>query len=124
MRSCPTDSRVLNRIEELTEVNREIENRIHELEGLTEANALSDMEFDLLRQKLTTFSESIDGMSVEEKRSAVRSVVRRVIWDGSNAHVVLLGSEGPEEYGPGPASDVDRGAFPNAANSHWGECSK
>lgn len=116
--------RVAQRVDELTETNREIEERIRELEGLTAENVLNAVEFDLLRQKLTTFSESIDGMSVEEKRSAVRSVVRRVIWDGSNAHVVLLGSEGPEEYGPGPASDVDRGAFPNAANSHWGECSK
>ena len=91
--------RVLNRIEELTEVNRGIENRIHELEGLTEANALSDMEFDLLRQMLSMFRANIDEMSIEEKRAAIRTVVRKVIWDGVNAHVVLFGAdEGEIEF--------------------------
>ena len=85
--------RVLKRIEELTETNREVENRIHELEGLTSANSLSDMEFDLLRQMLSMFRTNIDGMSVEEKRAAIRTVVRKVIWDGVNAHVVLFGAE-------------------------------
>ena len=91
--------RVLKRIEELTETNREIENRIHELEGLTSANSLSDMEFDLLRQMLSMFRTNIDGMSVEEKRAAIRTVVRKVIWDGVNAHVVLFGAdEGEIEF--------------------------
>ena len=91
--------RVLKRIEELTETNREVENRIHELEGLTSANSLSDMEFELLRQMLSMFRTNIDGMSVEEKRAAIRTVVRKVIWDGVNAHVVLFGAdEGEIEF--------------------------
>ena len=91
--------RVLKRIEELTETNREIENRIHELEGLTSTNALSDGEFDLLRQMLSVFQTNIDEMSVEERRAAIRTVVRKVIWDGVNAHVVLFGAEeGEIEY--------------------------
>ena len=91
--------RFLKRIEELTETNREVENRIHELEGLTSANFLSDGEFDLLRQMLSMFRTNIDGMSVEEKRAAIRTVVRKVIWDGVNAHVVLFGAdEGEIEF--------------------------
>ena len=91
--------RFLKRIEELTETNRDVENRIHELEGLTSANSLSDMEFDLLRQMLSMFRTNIDGMSVEEKRAAIRTVVRKVIWDGVNAHVVLFGAdEGEIEF--------------------------
>ena len=91
--------RVLKRIEELTEINRDIENRIHELEGLTTANALSEEEFDLLRQMLVMFRTNIDQMTVEEKRAAVRTLIRRVVWDGVNAHVVLFGAEG--EYADG-----------------------
>jgi site-specific DNA recombinase len=91
--------RVLKRIEELSDGNREIENRIHELEGLVNANALSDNEFDVLRQLLSHFRTSSDGMSVEEKRAAVRTVVRKVIWDGVHAHVVLFGAdEGEIEF--------------------------
>jgi len=84
--------RLLKRIEELSDVNRDVENRIHELEGLINVNALSDAEFDLLRQMLSMFRTSIDDMSVEEKRAAIRTVVRKVIWDGVNAHVVLFGA--------------------------------
>ena len=90
---------VLKRIEELTQANRDIENRIHELEGLTSANALSDEQFDLLRQMLSMLRTSIDDMSVEEKRAAIRTVVRKIVWDGTNAHVILFGAdEGEIEY--------------------------
>jgi site-specific DNA recombinase len=91
--------RVLKRIEELSEGNRDIENCIRELEGLVNANELNDAEFDLLRQLLVHFRTSIDDMSVEEKRAAIRTVVRKVIWDGVNAHVVLFGAdEGEIEF--------------------------
>ncbi|MBR1972715.1 MAG: recombinase zinc beta ribbon domain-containing protein, partial [Oscillospiraceae bacterium] len=91
--------RVLKRIEELSEMNRDVEKRIHELEGLVNVNSLTDAEFDLLRQMLSMFRTSIDDMSVEEKRAAIRTVVRKVIWDGVNAHVVLFGAdEGEIEF--------------------------
>ena len=85
--------RVLKRIEELTDINRDVENRIHELEGLVNVNSLTDAEFDLLRQMLSMFRTSIDDMSIEEKRAAIRTVVRKVIWDGVNVHVVLFGAD-------------------------------
>ena len=136
--------RVLKRTEELTQSNREIENRIRELEGLTEANALSDMEFDLLRQMLSVFQANIDEMSIEEKRAAIRTVVRKVIWDGVNAHVVLFGAdedelafsdmgyingEGSEEETQKcfTAADYEKFEDENAAmdaKSLWGEDSK
>ncbi len=90
--------RLLKRIEELSETNRNIENRIRELEGLVDTNALSDAEFDLLRQMLSVFRTSVDTMSVEEKRAAIRTVVRKVIWDGVNAHVILFGADEEIEF--------------------------
>ena len=90
--------RLLKRIEELSETNRNIENRIHELEGLVDTNALSDAEFDLLRQMLSVFRTSVDTMSVEEKRATIRTVVRKVIWDGVNAHVILFGADEEIEF--------------------------
>ena len=85
--------RVLKRIEELSERNGEVERRIRELESMGNAHALSHTEFDLLRQQLSRFPASADTMSVEEKRAAVRSVVRKVVWDGVNAHAILFGAE-------------------------------
>ena len=140
--------RVMKRIEELSDTNREIQNRIYELEGLVGSNTLSDYEFDLLRQMLAVFRSGIDGMSVEEKRAAIRTVVRKVIWDGVNAHVVLFGanedeiefpdivdrlhhmdSEGDEEDTLEAFADVDYEGFEseNSADdpiSPWGTDSK
>lgn len=88
--------RVLKRIEELSEGNRDVEKRIHELEGLANINALSDAEFAQLRQILSVFRTSIEDLSIEEKRAAIRTVVHKVIWDGGNAHVVLFGADESE----------------------------
>lgn len=91
--------RVAARIEELSRAGEALRVRIGELEGLTERKTLSDMEFELMRQLLTNFRESIDAMSVEEKRAAVRTLIRKVIWDGEFAHVILFGaSEDEIEY--------------------------
>ena len=117
--------RLLKRIEELTEANRSIENRIHELEGLVDTNALSNAEFDLLRQMLSVFRTSVDGMTVEEKRAAVRTVVRKVIWDGVNAHVVLFGAdEGEIEFPDMQDGLIDAEDADAVSKSPWGEDSK
>ena len=85
--------RILKRIEELSDANRQAERRMHELAGLVSVNSLTDAEFDLLRQMLSMLRTSMDDMSIEEKRAAIRTVARKVIWDGVNAHVVLFGAD-------------------------------
>jgi site-specific DNA recombinase len=85
--------RILKRIEELSDANRQAERRMHELAGLVSVNSLTDAEFDLLRRMLSMLRTSMDDMSVEEKRAAIRTVARKVIWDGVNAHVVLFGAD-------------------------------
>ena len=82
---------VIKRIEKPSQECRSINSRIQELEGLTEQYHLSDIKFDVFRQLLTMFKSGIDTMTLEEKRAAIRTLVRKVVWDGTNAHVVLFG---------------------------------
>jgi len=84
---------ILKAIEERTGINRELENRIRELEKRIDENSLCDMEFDALRRTLSTFCRNIDNMSANEKRAAIRTVFAKVIWDGVNAHAILAGAE-------------------------------
>ena len=72
--------------------------RITELEGLTSQNELSTEEFDILTQMLSSFRTTIDLLSIEEKRAAIRTIVQKVVWDGTLAHVVLFGAEGDVDY--------------------------
>ena len=90
---------VIKRIEQINQETIAIECRMRELEGLISQGALSDIEFDVMRQLLLRFREAADEMSIEQRRAAIRTVVRKVIWDGENAHVVLFGSpEGEIDY--------------------------
>lgn len=88
--------RVAKRIEALTAESDALEVRIQELIALTSQHAMSDMEFDVLRQLLSVFQENIDDMPLAQKRAAIRTVVRKVIWDGVNAHIVLFGADEEE----------------------------
>lgn len=88
--------RVAKRIESLTAESDALEVRIQELTALTSQHAMSDIEFDVLRQLLSVFQENIDDMPLEQKRAAIRTVVRKVIWDGVNAHIVLFGADDEE----------------------------
>lgn len=115
-------SRVVRRMEQLSEENRRIENRIRELESLTSEQTICDSEFDVLRQMLAMFRTNIDEMTVEEKRAAIRTVVRKVIWDGENAHVILFGADEEEIEFPDMG---DRLAEPSEdTKTSWCEDSK
>ena len=85
---------IVTRINEMnTEIDK-ISQGIDEMISLTSEHAFSDTEFDVLRKMLSVFKNTIDDMSCEKKRAAIGSIVRRVIWDGENAHIFLFGSRG------------------------------
>ena len=90
-------SAVRERIETLQSERESIAAQILEVEGLTEEQTLSDSEFDIMRQLLLAFRDAVDDMTLEQKRTAVRTLVRKVVWDGEYAHVVLFGAEDPFE---------------------------
>ena len=91
------------RIEELNGQDAALSSRIRELESLTDNGVLGGIEFDVMRQLLTVFHDNIDDMTVTQKRAAIRTVVRKVVWDGKVAHVVLFGS---------PEDEIDWTTFP------------
>jgi hypothetical protein len=107
---------VARRIEQLNRECESIEAHVRELEGLTSRHALSDMEFNVMRQLLSIFKSGIDDMTVEQKRAAIRTLVRKVVWDGVNAHVILFGAsdedvgypEIPEMGRDAPMREEDR----------------
>lgn len=93
LESSPAKELALRRIEELSEETRLLEQRSRELEELAEAERLSDGEFERLRRSLTLPGTGVEETSVEEKRAAIRALVRKVIWDGVNARVFAFGAD-------------------------------
>ena len=84
------------RVNALHEQKKLLSERIDEMENITKGHSLSDIEFDIIKGLLQSFSGVFDAMPVEQKRKALRTVVRKIVWDGENAHMILFGA--PENH--------------------------
>lgn len=94
-------SSVAKRIEELSREKQELDERIHKLEYIGKRNELEGDKFEVMAQLLSVFRNNIDGMTVDQKRAAIRTLVRKAVWDGRNAHVYLFGADEDAEL-PAP----------------------
>ena len=89
---------IVRQIDELHEKGETMRKRLAELEAITAKHELADVEFDLIRQMLSNFGENIDSYSLEQKRAAIKTFVRKVVWDGENAHLYLFKNDGEVEF--------------------------
>lgn len=86
---------IIKEIERLHRANEEFLSQINELENIKKRQYIDSSEFDILKDMLSSFGRTMDIMTVEQKRAAIRSCVRKIIWDGENVHMYLYGSEEP-----------------------------
>ncbi len=67
-----------------------------ELENLLRSQDLSQADFDNLKNNALFFSKIFDEMDIEQKREVLRTLINKVIWDGENIHIYLVGIENDE----------------------------
>ena len=84
---------IIKEIENLHKKNDGLRSQIDELENIRKRQILNGGEFDILRDMLLSFAETMDIMSTEQKRAAIRACVRKIVWDGENIHIYLYGSD-------------------------------
>ena len=97
----------MEQIDELHENGEVLKKRLSELEAITQQHELTEIEFDIIRQLLSTMGENIDDYSVEQKRAAIRTFIRKIVWDGENAHVYLFNNDGDYEFPDPPEGESD-----------------
>ncbi len=106
---------IMEQIDELHEKGEKLKKRLSELEAIMQQHDLTEIEFDLIRQSLSTMSENVEKYSVEQKRTAIRTFIRKIVWDGENAHVYLFHNDDDYEF-PEPsdgANNSDNDKNPN-----------
>lgn len=103
------ESYIMQQIEELHEKDESIKEHLAELEGLIAPQPFADIEFDIVRQLLSAFKDTVEIMTIEQKRMAIRNFIKKVIWDGDNIHVYLFGSDEETEETDSP--DATKSAF-------------
>ena len=89
---------IIEQIDELHEKGEALRKRLAELEAIIQQHDLADIEFDIIRQMLANMGESIDNYTVEQKRAAIRTFIRKIVWDGENAHLYLFHNDGDYEF--------------------------
>ena len=86
-----TRNHINQRIKEYDYEMKQTEEQIKELEDVLNRDVMNEDGIFVLAQLLKSLSTTIDSLSIEEKRAAIRTVVRKIIWDGENVHVILFG---------------------------------
>lgn len=84
---------LLKEIERLHEQGESLRRLLAEEKTSRDEQEIEEGMLESLAEKLVSFSGTVDIMSVERLRAAARGLIREVVWDGSAAHLVLLGSE-------------------------------
>lgn len=84
---------IFQEINEIDKKIKSLQEQIQEYENLVETETMSNGEFEALAEMLLSFVKSFDNMTVEQKRSAIRVFVRKIVWDGDDIHIYFFGSE-------------------------------
>lgn len=116
---------IMEQIDELHEKGESLKKRLAELEAIMQEHELADIEFDIIRQLLSTMGENIDDYSVEQKRAAIRTFIRKIVWDGENAHLYLFNNDGEYDFPEPPIGGgnptPDGGQDPDGNSSNFDE---
>ena len=95
MAGTPGEQSILDGINERSERNKSIQENIQELEQILQEQNLQSQSFDLLRDMLRSFADTMDDMTVEQKRLALRVIVKDIVWDGEKVHIYLFSDDDP-----------------------------
>ncbi|NNJ32899.1 recombinase family protein [Lacrimispora defluvii] len=86
---------IVRQIDELHKKKEQILTQIKVCKETAMGKELTVLEFDLLKETLSNFEKTVDFMDVEQKRAAIRILIKRVVWDGDTVHLYLFGSKEP-----------------------------
>jgi len=82
---------IIKEIDQLHEKNELLKKRIAEEESDTGLN-YDDTETDKIADSICTLEKCVDYFSTEQKREFVKAITEKIVWDGENIHIYLLGS--------------------------------
>ena len=95
----PGEQSVLEGVSRRSEKDESIRENIEELEQVLRQQNLQAQSFEVLRDMLRSFAATVDDMTVEQKRLALRVIVRDIVWDGERVHIYLFGDVQMERGG-------------------------
>ena len=90
----PASTITQEQIDELHRQSEQEQARLSELEALTEQSRMLHQEFAFHQEMIESFASAVNSATLEEKRRLLRTIVKKVVWDGKNAYVYLFAEDG------------------------------
>ena len=103
---------VMEQIDALHQESETQQLRLAELEALTEQSRMLHQEFAFHQEMIESFASTVDSATLEEKRRLLRTIVKKVVWDGKNAYVYLFAEDGEADLPP-----IDQPMYPLGEDS-------
>ena len=103
---------VMEQIDALHQESETQQMRLAELEALTEQSRMLHQEFAFHQEMIESFASTVDSATLEEKRRLLRTIVKKVVWDGKNAYVYLFVEDGEADLPP-----IDQPMYPLGEDS-------
>ena len=103
---------VMEQIDALHQESETQQMRLAELEALTEQSRMLHQEFAFHQEMIESFASAVDSATLEEKRRLLRTIVKKVVWDGKNAYVYLFAEDGEADLPP-----IDQPMYPLGEDS-------
>ena len=103
---------VMEQIDALHQESETQQLRLAELEALTEQSRMLHQEFAFHQEMIESFASAVDSATLEEKRRLLRTIVKKVVWDGKNAYVYLFAEDGEADLPP-----IDQPMYPLGEDS-------
>ena len=69
-------------------------------------------KFPVHQEMIESFANAVDSATLEEKRRLLRTIVKKVVWDGKNAYVYLFAEDGEADLPP-----VEQPMYPSGEDS-------
>lgn len=91
---------IIKQIEEHDQQNSEMKNRLLELKESLEKTQLQNNSLDVVKDMLSAFGESIDTVDVDAKRTFIKSIVDRIVWNGENIEMIMFGTSSAKKLMP------------------------
>ena len=98
---------VMEQIDALHQESETQQLRLAELEALTEQSRMLHQEFAFHQEMIESFASAVDSATLEEKRRLLRTIVKKVVWDGKNAYVYFFAEDGEADLPP-----IDQPMYP------------
>ena len=99
---------VMEQIDALHQESETQQARLSELEALTEHSRMLHQEFAFHQEMIESFASAVDSATLEEKRRLLRTIVKKVVWDGKNAYGYLFAEDGEADLPP-----IDQPVYPS-----------